>query len=417
MKAVKNILIYLISNGFRKGVWFLVLPVLVQILPPDGIGKIALFDATLLLLAPLVHLQLGGFIVVNYYAKPIGYINTLVSNMYWVSLFSCAVISVIIYLTRIPFQNLTGLNLNILLLVPLMGFMLNIHTQNLMIQRNKEKPVLFAFLSIAYSMVEIILILVLIKLFLLEWEGRVYAMAFTLSLFLVISSVHLVKQRLLSFKLDKDVLKRNLKFSLPLMPTVLGLAVLNQADKYFIEHYQGSSELGVYNLGYTIGMVILLISSSVDLVFVPKIYQFLTAKNKIRITDKSIVKYSYLYFASLAVLAILIWLAAILCFYFGLFPKEYRPTLKVIPYIAFGYVFWGITNVLNPYIAIAEKTMYILFSIILGVVINLILNYLLIPDLGLVGAAYSTFISFFIVMLVTAFFSNKSTKMPWLKFY
>jgi len=416
LKAVKNIFIYLLSNGFRKGVWFLVLPILVQIIPPEGIGKIALFDATLLFVAPIVHFQIGGFIVVNYYAKPLSYINTIVSNMYWLSLINSIIICVFIYLARTPLLNLTGLNLEILLFTPLVGFMLNIHTQNLMIQRNKEKPTLFALMSIGYSVVEIFLIFLLINVFTQQWEGRVYAMMITLLLFLFVNTIHLVRQNLLSFRFDMEVLKRNLKFSLPLLPTVLGLAALNQADKYFIEHYSGSAELGIYNLGYTIGMVILLISSSVDLVFVPKIYQLLTSNEKLDFNEKSIVRLSYLYFASLIVLALLLWLVSTICFNLHLFPIEYRSTLNVIPFIAFGYVFWGVTNILNPYIAIAEKTIFILIAISFGVIVNLLLNYLLIPTNGMMGAAYSSCISFFTVMIITAMFSLKTNKMPWLGF-
>jgi len=67
---------------------------------------------------------------------------------------------------------------------------------------------------------------------------------------------------------------------------------------------------------------------------------------------------------------------------------------KVIPLIALSYVLYGCYFVFNPGMLIAKKTKYAAPIVGAGAVMNLGLNYLLIPNYGMMGAAVATVISY-----------------------
>ena len=53
---------------------------------------------------------------------------------------------------------------------------------------------------------------------------------------------------------------------------------------------------------------------------------------------------------------------------------------------------------------------------LLGVLTNLVLNYLLIKEFGTIGAAYSTLISYALIATITFIIANRIFPMPWLAF-
>ena len=52
---------------------------------------------------------------------------------------------------------------------------------------------------------------------------------------------------------------RLLRFGTPLVPMVLGLYVMNTADRWFIQHYHGSAEMGIYSVGAKFAFFITLV--------------------------------------------------------------------------------------------------------------------------------------------------------------
>ena len=66
---IKNVAIYTASNLLNAAIPFLLLPILTRVLLPADYGRIAMFNATLTVLAAFTGLMVGASIVVRYVDK------------------------------------------------------------------------------------------------------------------------------------------------------------------------------------------------------------------------------------------------------------------------------------------------------------------------------------------------------------
>ena len=110
----------------------------------------------------------------------------------------------------------------------------------------------------------------------------------------------------------------------------------------------------------------------------------------------------------------------IYCLFFSFIAKivlstEYYPYINIAYPIIMGFSFQGIYFIISPYIFYSEKTKYNAYIGIIIMILNLILNYFLVPKLGIIGAAYSNFITWFCLSILFFFFSARLFPMPWLK--
>ena len=93
--------------------------------------------------------------------------------------------------------------------------------------------------------------------------------------------------------------------------------------------------------------------------------------------------------------------------------KDFQNGQTYVSCLAIGYFFWGINVYFQAIILYKKKTFYLLVISIIGLVLNLILNYLLINKYQTMGAAYSTAITYFVMSALTVFVAIKIQKLPW----
>ncbi len=89
---------------------------------------------------------------------------------------------------------------------------------------------------------------------------------------------------------------------------------------------------------------------------------------------------------------------------------DYQSGIKIVPFILLGYVFFGINQVLLPGFYFEKKTKYLAIITIITAIINVTLNYLFIPYFGIMGPGYAMIISYFILVILTYFTSQKLFK-------
>ena len=224
---------------------------------------------------------------------------------------------------------------------------------------------------------------------------------------------YLIREKNFQWGYHKEYVRSILKFGLPLIPHVLGAVVITYSDRLFITKMIGLEEMGLYAVGYQIGMVIYLIQNSFNQAWQPWLYQKLKDDN---FNDKQrIVKITYVYFAGLvlAVLALTMigpWIVETMT------ADEYKDSNQFIFWIALGFAFNGMYKMVGNYLFYLRKTMTIGLITAMTALINIVLNYVLIKMNGPVGAAQSTAVTFFIQFAVVWIISAKTLNMPWVSF-
>ena len=127
-----------------------------------------------------------------------------------------------------------------------------------------------------------------------------------------------------------------------------------------------------------------------------------------------IVKITYLYFAALILLTlVLIFVTPLL---YKLIGDQYSAGQRLSTYIMIAYLFNGMYKMFGNYLFYLKKTKIIALGTLVTLIFNLILNYYLIPTLGVSGAAISLIISFLIQFLAFVIIAQYHYRMPWISF-
>ena len=217
--------------------------------------------------------------------------------------------------------------------------------------------------------------------------------------------------KIINFTVKFSIVKESLNFSLPMVPTLLCAWVLNLSDRIFIERYFSLADVGIYSLGYKIAGLVLIIAGAFGLAYSPVFYKLAGSHNQVA-AKRTLYSYNNIY-----VMVILL-----LCFLVSFFSKEvivilldpkFAEAHKIVPIIALAYFISISASLLNLSIYQEKKTVAIMFIQIFGASLNIALNFLLVPNFGVYGAAYATVLSFTAILICKYLYAKKCYFIPY----
>ena len=189
------------------------------------------------------------------------------------------------------------------------------------------------------------------------------------------------ERRRLSFLPDLALLRRLLRFGLPTMPAELSLYSLNFIDRILIVRLAGLAEAGLYALAIKFAQGMNVLARGFQLAFPPLAYS---------IADDEEARRAY----SL----IVTWFAAVCAFFVAglwllarwivdlLAAPEFFDAYEAVGLLATGIALYSLYLVLVVVLGRTGRTEFNLPATLAGTVANVVLNLLLIPPLGIVGA-------------------------------
>ena len=192
--------------------------------------------------------------------------------------------------------------------------------------------------------------------------------------------------------LSKKDLKKMLSYGLGLTPGEISAWVLNLIDRYFIKGMINLSAVAVYSMGYKIGMLIEpLFLRPFKSSFTPfKFEIYKESYGKLRIKKM----FNYFNFACWFIILGLSIFSDIAIKILS--TEEYNQSYKIVVFIAFSYYLWGMAEFYALGLHIANKTFMNSLISVISAGFNILLNYVLIPRIGIYGAAISTCIAYLI---------------------
>ncbi|MBE5833713.1 MAG: hypothetical protein E7309_03645 [Butyrivibrio sp.] len=203
---------------------------------------------------------------------------------------------------------------------------------------------------------------------------------------------------------DKTYWTYAISFSIPLIPHYLSQTVLNSADRIMIGKMVGDSEAGIYNLAYSIAMMLTMLSKAIVSMLNPWIYKKIKVKKVNEIENVG-----YLSLCLVAIVNLfLIALAPEIVFIIA--PADYFDAIWIIPPIAISSYFMFSYDLFSEFAFYYNKTVKIMFASIIGAVLNIILNMLCIRHWGYFAASYTTLICFMIYAFIHYLLMNKICK-------
>jgi len=193
-------------------------------------------------------------------------------------------------------------------------------------------------------------------------------------------------------KPDLSVLKPYLLFSLPLIPAALSCWVVEISDRYLIAYFLGVTSVAIYSPAYILGTMIGMFMSPLGITLLPTMFK-LYENNKIEELKKHL-SYSlkvYLMFAIPSLFGLTVLSKSLLLTFTT---SEFVSAYLVVPMAALGTIFYVGGGTIAIILQVLKKTRILAVVGGAAAVINLILNIILIPIVGILGAAISTLITF-----------------------
>lgn len=187
-------------------------------------------------------------------------------------------------------------------------------------------------------------------------------------------------------------------FAFPLIGYELASVVLDSGDRLLVQHYMGPQPLGYYSAAYNVSTYVeeaLMIP--INLALLPIYMKLWVQKGKQE--TQAFLSRSLNAFLALAVGVVCIVLLTSQDVIVVLASSKFQYASKLLPILVIGLLIYAIHIFLNAALLIYKKTATMTKLVVYACVINILLNVVLIPRIGLQGAAIATLVSYLIMVL------------------
>jgi O-antigen/teichoic acid export membrane protein len=194
-----------------------------------------------------------------------------------------------------------------------------------------------------------------------------------------------------SWNFNTNTAKNIIKWSAPLMLSTVFVLIYSRIDQVMLKYYLDSRAVGLYSSAVTLSEIWYFIPGIVVISLFPSIIN--ARENNKYIYNKRILKLTCFMVIISIMISIIgtIFARDILHLVFGLkFIDAYR-VLQIYIWSSIGI---SIGTVLNQYLIAEKLSSTILYISIVGMIINVLLNFLLIGKYGINGSALATLISY-----------------------
>jgi len=204
-------------------------------------------------------------------------------------------------------------------------------------------------------------------------------------------------------------IKEYLKFGIPTVTGNFSNWIVNSSDRYVIGILLGTASVGYYSPGYSLGSLIGIFLAPFSFLL-PAILSRNYDENNIE-EVKTILSYSFKYLMAISIPAV---------FGVSLLSKSILTILSTVeiaskgylitPFVAMSTLLFGVYTIIFQVIVLEKKTVIVGRIWVIAALLNLGLNFAIIPYMGILGAALTTLIAFVFSVVVTAYYAHRILK-------
>jgi O-antigen/teichoic acid export membrane protein len=217
----------------------------------------------------------------------------------------------------------------------------------------------------------------------------------------------LARRGLVSLKLfDMGFFRTAAVFSFPLMIAEISWVVLAAGDRFFVQHYLGAVAVGYYAAAYGIATYFQeVLMVPLQLSFFPICMKLWAAEGKVA-TQKFLSR-SLNYFMMVSVLVVSLAIVTSQDVVVLLASRKFQQARSLLPYLVIGLVLWAMNTFFRPGLMIHKRAQKIAQTTFCAGVLNIVLNIVLLPRMGLIGAALASTVSFTAMVALTVYESMR----------
>jgi O-antigen/teichoic acid export membrane protein len=417
MKLLKSFSIYTTASFINKGMMFAIIPFLTNVISPAQNGVLSLYSIFVMFVIPFTLLGFSNSIVMEYSRLDKKEYSSFFSSSLALSTVSFFILMILFYAFGRQTALLIGAPYQLLFWGMLYAYV-NIYFEGILaFLRTIDKPISYFKISVTKNILEVVLIICLVIEAKKGIEGKIISSLLAGAAIFIFSIYYFFKQGLITKHIKRKYIGLELRFGISQVFFQLNLFILASADKYMIAHLlHDTPGLGIYFVANQFAFIINVIVTAFFISYQPQLYKYLadlTTENKYRL-----VKIKYLFTGFLFICTVLLCMATPLFYNLFIHNTAYYAGIPYVAWNAFAFFFWGLYALFLGYLYYYRRNKVVIIFSVFSSLICITLNYFLIKEFNIMGAAYANLLTYFILFIVIFITVNRMFRieLPWFDF-
>lgn len=206
-------------------------------------------------------------------------------------------------------------------------------------------------------------------------------------------------ERYVDFTHPNPVLRREmLRYSVPLIPTTMFWWIVGMSDRYMVTWFCGDTPTGMLAIAHKIPSLLTIVSAIFYQAWqISAVDESGQGKRTTRFYSQTYDYYSTLLFCAASGIVMLIQPITKV-----LYAPAYYESWRYVPFLVVAEVFSSLVTFLGSFYMVSKKNATVPLAIFVGAVANIGLNFWLIPQYGVMGAAFATLLSYLLAFAIRA---------------
>lgn len=269
-KTLINGALFSIFSFINRGFSFVLLLILANYIAPAEYGYLSLFNTVVTVLGYFIAMSSHGYMTVSYFREGENGIKLTFSSILFITLVMLCFLTIVILSGGDFIASCLHLPSDILFFAVLISFFSVFNHVLLDYFRIRERVKTYGLISCSNAFLNFCLSIFLVKLMMLNWQGRVYAQLACLSVYGFASIVFYVKNGYFTIDI-KNHLKPLLLWSIPIIPHLATSFIRQGCDRYIINATHTIEDVGLFSFALNLTNIIIMLgqgfnqSNSVDI--------------------------------------------------------------------------------------------------------------------------------------------------------
>lgn len=401
----KNTIILTIGQFIPKLIAMITLPIITEAFSTEDYGIYDLIISFASLFMPLMTFMVQQAVFRYMISeKEDNYKNYIVTSIFFVLGISLIMFCIVVIIgSQIPQY------FELLILAIVLYFCESIYDLIGQIARGYGKNLMYSIAVIMYSVFNMILLLVVVMFDFVNIKSALIVLSISYLLVTIFLFTKLKLHKILKIKyFSFNILKKMLKYSVPIIPSSISLWIVNLSDRLIITYFLGNAYNGIYAAASKIPNLLVTFYNAFNLAWTELAARSIDEKDSNEYYSKLIDNLCTFFFG---VLIALMAISPIL--YKILIDEKFNEGISQMPILFIGIAFSCLVSFYGGLYVALKKTKQVGVSSTVGAILNIVINILLIKKIGLYAASLSTVISFLIILIYRIFELKKYLKIKY----
>lgn len=410
LRLGKDMLVYGLAGAVGPSIQLLLMPVYSRVFPPEVYGLIEVVVATVTVASLTLGMQLDQGLARHYYENPSmedrrGLVSTGLYSLFVVGGMGAAAL---VAASGSLSQWLTGSTEYVgafragFMAIP---FELTL-AYTLLLCRLERARGRYAALGLGWVACTMAAAVILVVILDVGVTGVFLAKLIGDAIFAAIGLVSV--RRLLGWTFQRKAASAMTAYGLPMVPGVIGAWAQRFIDRFFILAFLPLVQLGWYGLAFQVSTLLLFLNKSFSLAWIPFSMELIGSERSEEIYARTL---TYYVMAAVALGATLTLFAREVVAIVA--PPAYAAASTLVGFLVVGWILRGMANITSIGVSISKRTYFRTTAFFLGAAANVALQFLLLPRLGLPGAAVAAMGGFAVTTGLVHRFSQRLHRVPY----